>query len=55
MSCSYSQARTLAAHAITEATDRSISPAMITNVIGMTTMIFSMWSWKRLTKLSMLR
>ncbi len=46
---------TAAAHAMTAATDRSISPEMITNVIGMTTMIFSMWSWNRLTKLSLLR
>ncbi len=37
---------------MTEATDRSISPAMITNVIVTTTMIFSMCSWNRLTKLS---
>ena len=41
-------------HAITEATDRSISPAMMTNVIVTTTMTFSMCSWKRLTKLSTL-
>ena len=41
-----------AANPITEATDRSISPAMITNVIAMTTMIFSIDSSNRFTKLS---
>ena len=51
-SCSCSAASTLADHAITEATERSISPAMMTNVIVTTTMTFSMCSWKRLTKLS---
>ena len=51
-SCSCSVASTAADHAMTEATDRSISPATMTNVIVMTTMTFSMCSWKRLTKLS---
>ncbi len=44
-----------AAKPITEATDRSISPEMITNVMAMTTMIFSIESSNRLTKLSTLR
>ena len=54
-SCSCSEASTAADHAMTEATDRSISPAMMTNVIVTTTITFSMCSWKRLTKLSTLR
>ena len=53
--CSCTVARTAADQPITEATERSISPAMMTNVIGMTMIIFSMWSWNRLTKLSTLR
>ncbi len=55
MSCSWRAARTLADQAITDATERSISPAMMTNVIVTTTMTFSMCSWNRLTKLSTLR
>ena len=35
---------------MTDATERSISPLMITKVITMTTMIFSIDSQKRLTK-----
>ncbi len=52
---SWSAAITHAAKPITEATDRSISPATITNVMATTTMIFSIDSSNRLTKLLTLR
>jgi hypothetical protein len=48
-------ARTAADQAITDATERSISPLMMTKVIDTTTITFSMCSWNRLTKLSTLR
>ena len=52
---SLSVASTAALKPITEATDRSISPAMITNVIITTMITFSIDSSNRLTKLSMPR
>ena len=51
-SCSCSAASTLADHAMTDATERSISPDTMTNVIVTTTITFSMCSWNRFTKLS---
>ena len=52
---SLSVANTAALNPMTEATDKSISPAMITNVIITTMITFSIDSSKRLTKLSMSR
>jgi hypothetical protein len=43
------QANRIAARPMIEATDRSISPPMITNVIASATIAFSMLSWSRLT------
>ena len=48
---SWSAATRHAAKPITDATDRSISPAMITNVMTMTTITFSIDSSNRFTKL----
>ena len=45
-------ARTQAESAMTDATDRSISPLMITKVIATATITFSIDSWNRFTKLS---
>ena len=50
---SLSRARIAALRAITEATERSICPAMITKVIITAMMTFSIDSSKRFTKLSM--
>jgi hypothetical protein len=49
---SYAAARTQAAKAMTDATDRSISPLMMTNVIATATITFSIDSRNRFTKLS---
>ena len=46
---------TAAERPIIEATDRSISPLMMTKVMIRITMAFSMPSWKRLTWLLMVR
>ena len=43
-----SVATTTAARPITEATDRSISPLMMTKVMARTTIAFSTLSWNRL-------
>ena len=43
------QAMTQAARPMTEATERSISPLMMTSVIISATMLFSIDSWNRLT------
>ena len=46
----WSEARTAALKPITDATERSISPLMMTKVMATTTMIFSADSQNRLTK-----
>ncbi len=46
------EARTQAENAITDATDRSISPLMMTNVIDTAMITFSIDSRNRFTKLS---
>ena len=43
--------RIAALRPITDATERSISPEMMTNVIITTTMAFSIDSWNRFTRL----
>ena len=47
---SCSAASTQALNAITDATERSISPLMITNAITTTTISFSIESWNMFTK-----
>ena len=52
---SCSAASTHAAKAMTDATERSISPLMITNVITTTTISFSIESWNMFEKFRSLK